>query len=78
MPLLALTRHLLSKFLAVILADRFWDKKPAQLKSLSEGVEVAGEHMRSIATCGRSVLKSPAKSFKIKNISYLAYNELIN
>ena len=50
MPLLALTRHLLSKFLAVILADRFWDKKPAQLKSLSEGVEVAGEHMRSIAT----------------------------
>ena len=57
---LALTRHLSSKILAGILADWFGHRNPAQLKSLSDGVEVAGEHKRSIANSGRSVL-NPSK-----------------
>ena len=58
MLLLALSGRLRSKFLAGILADGFWDRNPAQLKSLSDGVEVAGEHNRSITTWGRFEVSS--------------------
>ena len=62
--LLVLTMTRLSKFLALMRAERFWLRYPAQENIRSELVDVGGTQRRSMAISGSLVLNSFPKSLK--------------